>query len=362
MKILIIAQNTYPAIGPRSFRTQELSEELVRKGHDVFLYTVQGDVDYSEYEKTTGVRMRSIKPLFPINANDDKKRGGLFHRIAFHLFNRSLFYPLIEFHFIVDSIIQKEKNVDLLITIAFPHSIHSGAARSKRKHPRAFPKKWIADCGDPFFLNPFIECPAYFEKYEREWCREADYITIPVESGKKGYFPEYHNKIRIIPQGFRFESTPITEYVKNEVPTFAYAGTIYGKRDPKDFLLYLSTLKTAFKFYIFTRTPINGEYIKMLGGRVVNVVGKNRKECIFELSKMDFLVNFTNPSVVQSPSKLIDYGIAKRPIIDISIPFSNEEIFQQFLRADYSNQSKINNLDDYRIERIADSFLRLAKE
>lgn len=362
MNILIISANTYPTIGPRSFRTQELSEELVRKGHEVTLYTVHGDVDYTEYEKSTGVRMCNIQPCLPIIANDGKSRGGFLHRIAFHMFNRLLFYPQVEFHFIVDRIIQKEKRADLLITIAFPHSIHSGAARSKRKHPDSFPKKWIADCGDPFFLNPFINCPRYFEKYEREWCSSTDYITIPIEEGKGGYFPEYHNKIRIIPQGFRFDRTPIADYKRNEVPSFAYAGALYGKRDPRDFLIYLSTINTPFVFYLFTRTPVSDEYSKLLGDKLVNVVGKNRKECIYELSKMDFLINFTNPSVIQSPSKLIDYGIANRPIINITIPFSNEDIFQQFLHADYSNQIRINNLDDYRIENIAESFLHLANE
>ena len=119
---------------------------------------------------------------------------------------------------------------------------------------------------------------------------------------------------------------------------------------------------TPFVFYLFTRTPISEEYTKLLGDKLINVVGKNRKECIYELSKMDFLINFTNPSVIQSPSKLIDYGITKRPIIDITIPFSNEIFFQEFLQADYSNQRIINNLDDYRIENIEESFLRLANE
>ena len=42
MKILIISNHAYPAQGPRAFRTTELSEQLVKMGHEVILYTVHG--------------------------------------------------------------------------------------------------------------------------------------------------------------------------------------------------------------------------------------------------------------------------------------------------------------------------------
>ena len=50
MKILIISNHAYPAQGPRAFRTTELSEQLVKMGHEVVLYTVQGKYDYTQYE------------------------------------------------------------------------------------------------------------------------------------------------------------------------------------------------------------------------------------------------------------------------------------------------------------------------
>ena len=362
MKILIISQNTFPVQGPRAFRTQELSEELVRQGHDVTLYTVHGDMDYSEYETQTGVKMRDIHPRLPISANDGKNRYTLWSRFLYHFLHSRLLYPEIELYFKVDSILQKEKDVNLLITIAWPHSIHAGAARSKRKHPQSFPKTWIADCGDPFFLNPFLECPEYFERFERDWCSKADYITIPIEAGKDGYFPEYQNKICIIPQGFNFNNTPIAEYKQNDIPTFGYAGSIYGKRDPKDFILYLSKVRTPFKFYLFTQSAANDKYRQLLGERLINVVGKTRAECIYELSKMDFLINFMNPKSIQSPSKLIDYAIAGRPAIDIDIPFSDSKVFEQFLQGEYSAQHRIDNIDDYRIENVAKQFVGLVNK
>lgn len=361
MKILIISKNSYPLQGPRAFRAQELSEEFVRQGHDVTLYSVQGKYDYSEYEKETGVTMRPIKTRWVTSANDGTMRNNIIDRVMFHFFHRILFFPEIELKYCVSDIIKENPYYDLLVTIAYPHSIHMGAARAKKKYPSLFPKTWIADCGDPFFMNPFFNFPRYMEKYERDWCEQADFITIPIKEGMNGYFSEYHDKIRVIPQGFDFSKTPISSCQPHNVPTFAYAGAIYGKRDPIDFIQYLSKLQCPFKFFMFTRSAVSEVYTNMLGDKLVNIVGKNRKECIYELSKMDFLINFTNPTAIQSPSKLIDYGIAKRPVLDVHIPFDNNDFFEEFLNGNYKNQHWINNLDDYRIENVAEKFIELCK-
>lgn len=362
MKILIISQNSYPLQGPRAFRTQELSEELARQGHDVTLYTVHGGIDYTEYEKATEVKMRDIKPRFPLTANDGVNRVKLKDRLLIKLLGRWLQYPFCELHFKVDKILQKEKNVDLLITIAYPHTIHSGAARSKRKHPASFPKKWIADCGDPFFLNPFIKAPKYLEKYERSWCEAVDYIAVPTEGSKDGYFPEYQDKIRVIPQGFDFSKTPITEYVKNEVPTFVFCGSVYpGKRDVRSFMNFLLKWDKPYKFKLLMHSPLDAKYETESSGQIQYITGKGRKEVIMECSKADFLINVINPNSSQTPSKLIDYGISGRPVLDISNDFSEQRQFEEFCNGNFSSQHLIPNLDQYRIENVANQFIQLTK-
>lgn len=362
MKIVIISQNAYPFQSPRAFRASELAEQLAKRGNDVTHYSIHGSFNYDKYENETGVKMRKISTHYPLSANDGNTKYNWFQRLKYHFLHRLFFYPECVLHFKVKSILKKENNVDLLITVAYPHSIHSGAASYKQKRPDSFPKMWIADCGDPFCLNPFFSFPKYFERIERRWCSLADYITIPIEEGMVGYFPEYHNKIRVIPQGFDFSKTPTAEYRPCEIPTFAYAGSLYGKRDPRDFLQFLSTLDFPFVFYLFTHKPINAELKNLLGDKLKNIVGKNRKECIFELGKMDFLINFTNPTAIQSPSKLIDYGIAGRPILDVKIPFTDSRLFMDFLHGNYGGQHRIENLDRYRIENVVDSFLNLTED
>ena len=191
MKILIISNHAYPAQGPRAFRTTELSEQLARMGHEVVLYTVLGKYDYAQYEKETGIQMRDIKPRFATLANDGTQRYNLFDKFMFHYFHRLLIWPQCEFHFLMDRIIKENPNMDMLITIAYPHSIHSGAARAKKKYLEIFPKTWICDCGDPYMLNPFFHSPKYMKRYEDMWCSMCDYIAVPTKESYKGYYQQY---------------------------------------------------------------------------------------------------------------------------------------------------------------------------
>lgn len=348
---------------PRAFRTQELSEELAREGHDVTLYTIHGDMDYVEYEKKTGVKMKDMHTCLPINANDGKNRFSYISRFMFHFLHRLLLYPEVEFHFIVDRILLQEKDVNLLITIAYPHTIHSGAARSKKKHPISFPQMWLADCGDPFFLNPFINAPKFMEKYERAWCEAVDYIIVPTEESKQGYFHEYQDKIRVIPQGFDFSKTPIAEYSKNPVPTFVFCGTVYpGKRDIHPFMDYLLTINKPYKFKLMMRCPLDSTYEVKSNHQIEYIIGKGRKDVIMECSKADFLINVVNPNTSQTPSKLIDYGISGRPILNISNEFCEQTAFDEFYSGDYHQQLVLSDLKQYKIENVAKQFIELTKK
>ena len=86
-------------------------------------------------------------------------------------------------------------------------------------------------------------------------------------------------------------------------------------------------------------------------------------ELIEELRKMDFLVNISNAhSPNQLPSKLIDYGIAGRPILDIDPQHPDYEQIDSFLSGDYSTALKINNLEQYHIGNVGAKFEELFQE
>ena len=101
-------------------------------------------------------------------------------------------------------------------------------------------------------------------------------------------------------------------------------------------------------------------YIKLLGSKIEIRPYITRDKLLLELSKMDFLINFENKSVVQSPSKLIDYALSKRPILNINCTTLNEIKFIEFISGNYSSQDSIE-IDKYNIETVAQQFINLVE-
>jgi hypothetical protein len=75
---------------------------------------------------------------------------------------------------------------------------------------------------------------------------------------------------------------------------------------------------------------------------------------------MDFLINFDNNISVQSPSKLIDYAIVKRPVINILNRIEKDKIVN-FINGNYSEQMPLENLEKYNIKNVAQQFISLTE-
>jgi hypothetical protein len=351
---------------PRAHRTTELVKELGKRGHEVTLYAVIGKYDYSHFEKKYGVRIKNIPlkwTIHPYNSDNDKRRT-LVDKAMGKLLKRFEF-PNIEFKYRISEILKIDHGYDALITIADPHQIHWGVATLKKKAPELVPQIWIADCGDPFMLNGRSNHLNYFEKYERLFCEQCDFLTVPVEEAKQGYYPEFRNKIKVIPQGFEFEAEQENNEPNNPIITFAYAGVFYNDiRNPKSLLDYLSSLDIDFRFEVYSsdHSPVK-HFRTKLGERLVLKSPLERKHLIQELRKKDFLINIENVnSPAQIPSKLIDYGITGRPILSVNPLNINKSLIDQFINKNYSNQFIVNNLQQYDIRHVTDNFLKLINE
>jgi hypothetical protein len=72
------------------------------------------------------------------------------------------------------------------------------------------------------------------------------------------------------------------------------------------------------------------------------------------------VVNFANKGTAQTPSKLIDYAIINKPILQVETGKLDESSLIAFLNGNYTNQLKIENADQYRIEHVAQQFIQLA--
>lgn len=366
-KVVIISSVIYPRQSPRSRRATELAKEFVRQGYDVTLYALLGEFYYQPFQEETGVKVQSLgKPQFAKQNSDDSHRYNVLDKVLSKLFRNLLEFPAIELMFLVNKTLKKEQDIDLLITIAIPHPIHWGAALFRSKHPqKGSTFTWVADCGDPYMGNHFRKKPFYFKYVEKWFCRHADYLTIPVEGAIEGYYEEFHHKIKVIPQGFKFDDIDYRKlYEKNEIPTFIYAGVFYeGIRDPRPFLEYLSTLEQDFKFVIYTKSKkLIIPFKNRLKEKLIIKDYIPRAELLIQMSQADFLVNFENNTGIQSPSKLIDYGLVGRPVLSIN---SNEVLdigaINQFLNGDYSKALQIGNIDRYNIKNVVTKFKNLIK-
>lgn len=349
---------------PRAHRTTELLIELSKMGHDVTLYAVLGKHDYSSFEQQYNVKIKGIRLKYmvhPYNSDNDKKRAFI-DKVLGKLLGK-LEFPNIEFLYRISDILENDNNYDAIITIADPHQIHWGTARYKMKNPSNFPKVWIADCGDPFMLNGSSEGHlSLFSKYEKQFCSLCDFITVPVENAKIGYFPEFRNKIKVIPQGFNFSLEDSNIFLANKKITFAFAGNFYKDiRNPEFFINYLAGLKQDFQFVVYTPFPnLINQYQAILGDRLIVKNAIPRIELIDEMKKMDFLVNIENVnSPAQIPSKLIDYAISGRPILNINPTALDTSLVDEFMNKNYSRQMVIDNLMQYHISKVAKQFVDL---
>lgn len=352
LKIVIIAYDVFPILSARSHRTTELAKALVKKGCNVILYAkLTKEYDYSCFIRETGIILKNIGNFY----ESDFFINNILGKIIAHLTE----YPKIKLIPFIKRAIKEERDIDYLITIAAPHVIHFGVLFSNLKRVKC----WTADSGDPYMLNKIIGYhPFYFKWIEKAWCKKADFITVPIETAKNGYYSEFINKIHVIPQGFDFSTTlNLTLYKKNDIPTFAYSGTCYKPgRDITPFLKYLSSLDNEFLFIVYTKSySLFEPYEKKLGRKMEIREYVSRDILLNELSKMDFLINIKNESKIQQPSKLIDYYFTKRPILEITSSFKEENTFNEFLDENYMNKLEEKDISIYDISNVANKFIEL---
>lgn len=366
-KILIVANGFYPQQTPRSFRATELAKEFCRQGHSVTVMAphkenVQQLLD--EYPiQYWNLGMLNWK--LP-NINGVGKAVQLYNKVVNRLLPLVFEYPRMELFFKVKRKLKMEKSkFDVIISIAVPHTIHWGVAASwsSRENENIAPI-WIADCGDPYYFqeNDTFQPPFYFKWIEKWFMRKANYITVPTDTSYRGYFPEFHSKLEIIPQGFRFEDVKRTPTAKDGIIRFGYGGTFtLHRRDPREFLDYLTKLDKSyrFEFHIFTINPNFVESYASKDPRIRLHPPSSRLAMLEVLSAFDFVVNLSNFGTAQTPSKLIDYAIIEKPVLQIDSTNFNEDIFLEFLEGNYKNQLPIENPNQYRIEEVTRKFLDL---
>lgn len=362
-KILIITSGFYPDQSPRSFRATELAKEFCRQGHSVKVVAPEKP-GMNKLQQQFNFEYHSIGQLrwTIFNFSTKNKLGRLYNKVVNRALPLFLDYPNIELFFKVKKYLKSESTqFDILISIAVPYSIHWGVASAWNDNKVA--NVWVADCGDPYSLqeNDTINPPFYFHWVEKWFMKKVDFITVPTENSYKGYFPEFHQKIKVIPQGFRFEDIKKGITKEDGVLRFGYGGGfILGRRDPTYFLQYLIDLPKdlKFEFHIYTKQLEIVQPFSNVDGRIIVHPVLDRIHLLEKFSTFDFLVNFSNVGKSQTPSKLIDYAILNKPILQIE-QVLNIGIIHEFLNKNFVNQLVINDIDHYRIDNVTNAFLNL---
>lgn len=359
MKILVVSGSFYPENSPRSFRTTELVKEFSRLGHEVVVYVPEYECDYSDFLKSYS----NVK-LHQMNCVNEKRTFIISEKISYLWFRfKNLFFesPYLPYYFKLKKVLENECGYDLLVSVAVPHPIHWGIGRIYKK--RKIAETWAADCGDPFMLCASVSMGKmfYFKWFEKLWCRKCDYITIPTAKAVNGYYPEFREKIRVIPQAFNFDEIVLDEYVHNPVPTFAYFGRfVKGNTDPRPLLDYLLSTGKDFRFIVFSKQKeLFSEYYDICGEKLILRDFLPRLEAIREMSKMDFLLYLPYKDDSQKPSKLIDYTLSGRPILTVYPYNIDTSTIDEFLNGNYSNQTHIDDIENYNIKNVAQQFINL---
>lgn len=365
--ILIVCRAFYPDESPRSYRATELSKELIRQGHNVTIMCPEKKA-LREFLGNWGFNYLSLGQLSwkPIRLKSNNKYLYLLARLIRRFLSLAFEYPNIEMFFKVREKIRSIKGYDAVISIAVPYSVHWGVASVWKNNNLNNPASiWIADCGDPFFgsENDSFRLPFYWAWIEKWFMRKTDFITVPTSTSYLGYFAEFYSKIKVIPQGFKFEEYQYNFLnPNNSFPVFAYAGIfIPGKRDPTQFCEYLLTKEADFQFHIFSRDAyLIQKFVTEFPDKFIMHDFIPRRQLLEKLcAEVDFVVNFENSGSRQTPSKLIDYVLINKPILSVKSFDIDKENIDAFLNFDFDNSYKIADPNQYKIENVVSKFLKL---
>lgn len=381
-KILVTTHSFYPSNTPRAFRITALAEKWAQKGHNVTVITENIGYDYNTCERTKHLniittnaslnslpkRETEVENAFKPTVNSTCKLRKAIKSVV----RKSILYLLPDGHLSIYGFkLLKEitkldlKEFDVIVSNSNPFVVHLATAIGMNY--KKYCNVSIAETGDPYFYSQYNL--AFYQKQIESWAlNKFTHITVPIEEAISDYSNfNLQDKVKIVPHGFDFTRVKLKSKNDSKLIKFAFAGRLYKEiRNPTKFLDFLLQIPSDFEFTIFTdlknteTIEILKPYVKTLEKSINIQPMIPRDDCIYELSAMDFLVNFSNETSNQNPSKLIDYALTGRPVINIAntLPESDKDKFKLFLNKDYSMHSS-TDIDKYNIENVSNQFEKL---
>lgn len=379
MRILIVSYFYYPESTPRAYRAFELVEELKKEGHIVDILTCQNEaISYNENN------INLVKPGFFLNRNKNfnpSSQGKLSSGEGFIqktlkkglcFYNRILGGRTIEGAYYMYRWLKANsmQEYDLCISIGLPFCSHLATSFARKKgYLRT--KRLVFDYGDSYYKNKHMQLFYTAFKVEEKCLKQVDAVTVPIVEAL-GNFNCFNQtfSLSVIPQGFYFEQDEFdTINLKplNNKPSIVFAGNFYkGIRNPIPFFKKIKQegLIDSIEFTFFTDlTNSFNENVCLQMTEMGFKLGVNpfipRNKLIKELSQHDILLNIGNADPTALPSKLIDYGLSKRPILTIDENLDDAiALLYAFIDGNYERRTVVD-LDKYHISNVTKQFLKL---
>lgn len=374
MKIAILTAVFHPELHPRAFRAYELAKEYAIQGHDVevFLLTRIKGFDYEQLSQELHIKI-TILPLYTreLGAENIFQQTNPLLRWIHWGYRWLLEYLLAGNLFaystrIAECLKHEMQQKDMVIALSTPFMNLLGLAKYVHAHKAQSKTIYIADSGDPFYYSQQTKRALYFKWVEKWVYRHFDYLSIPTSDAIPAYAPLIpKEKIQIIPQAFNMRDVHLSPAPTSDIPTFAYAGVFYQDiRNPEFLFKHLCTLTEDFRFHVYLRhrdphiTSVLDKYQKQLGEKLIIHYSVKRTDLLYRLSECHFLINISNTTSTQLPSKLIDYGITKRPVYSFDKQSFNPQVFTAFMHGDYTHAMPID-IRPYDIEVVTKQFIEL---
>ncbi|RLB06318.1 MAG: hypothetical protein DRG83_00560 [Deltaproteobacteria bacterium] len=356
MKFLLIHYSFEYPTSPRAIRWRALVNYFIQK--DIFVDVVCADFG-SEYENKNIrnlIRIHRTRQILPVkmkrvlNRNQilNKKRDLIkkYFKIVLKRFYditwKKIYWPdsacLWYFPALYRSIkLLRENDYDILITVAPPFTTHLIGLTIKKFIRLKI--KWLADYGDPFAFTEimsFNNTRLYRNLnylVESKVVHDSDLISVTTDETRRLYLEKFKisdKKIFTAPpliSDFKYANDEIRINWKEGIHC-VFTGRFYKTiRNPdgmlKIFSLLINEHQKPIYLHIYGDTEnvddLINYYKEKLRSRLLvhGEVSKNIAE--IAVNSADFLINISNISKVQLPSKVIEYMSTGKPIINFSI-------------------------------------------
>ena len=369
MKIHIVGGFFYPQLGPRSNRITELTKEFIRLGHqvNVTIITETEGFDHEGYAKGLGINKWQNLKLYHKPAVGEKVVEGhkkslpfipTLHKWADYLMGGNEFIHARA----IEKALDIEEDTDMVIAISFPFQCVLGTSKYLKSHHFNHHCTFVAESSDPHSGNHLAP---WFKLVDKCAYKPFDYLTLPTEVAIPAYIgllPK--DKIRVIPQGFNFDTIRLYQGERTKPVKFAYSGSFFKDiRNPEFLFAFLDKQEMDYEFHWFMlyEAPYFSNLIQKypnLNKRTHKYVSLDRDTLLFELSKMDFLINIDNATSTQRPSKIIDYALTGRPILSCNKDYFSDKKMQDYMLGNYYDSMEVD-LSQFDIKNVAQQFLLL---